>query len=312
VNATVRTLLYAIAAACIGAVPLPAQPFGKGAPQSETVRQGQQLMRQGKVEEALALFRQELDKSPDSGGANNAAGTALDLLGRGADARRYFAKTIESATTPQAKAMAQRAMSMSYAFEGDCDNTVKYEQQVFDYYVSMKDFYQQGEIADEAARVCIDAGDLSAAQRWYRTGYEAGLKQIDIPSDRVSLWNFRWEHAQARLAARRGDQAEARKHMAAAKAVLDKDAKMAEAQSVFFPYLTGYVAFYFGDYKTALEDLLKANQNDPFIQCLMGQTYEKLGDKGKAMECYRGAASTTAHNPPAAFARPFALRKLRA
>jgi tetratricopeptide (TPR) repeat protein len=290
---------------------LSAQPFGKGAPQSETVRQGQQLMRQGKVEEALALFRQELDKSPGSAGANNAAGTALDLLGRGAEARSYFAKAIESAASPQAKAMAQRAMAMSYAFEADCANTVKYEQQVFDYYVSTQDGYQQGEIADEAARVCIDAGDLNAAERWYRKGYEAGLKQVEIPPDRVSLWNFRWEHAQARIAARRGNRAETQKHVAAAKAVLDKDAKMAEAQAVFFPYLTGYVAFYFGDYKTALDDLLKANQSDPFIQCLIGQTYEKLGEKEKAMECYRKAAATTAHNPPAAFGRPFAAKKLR-
>jgi tetratricopeptide (TPR) repeat protein len=44
------------------------------------------------------------------------------------------------------------------------------------------------------------------------------------------------------------------------------------------------VALYRGDYQTALEDLQKANQNDPFIQSLIGQTYEKLGDKEKAME----------------------------
>ena len=289
-----------------------AQPGGKGAPQSETVRQGQQLVRQGKLEEAVALFRQELEKTPDSPGANNAAGTALDLLGRGAEARKYFAKAIESAATPQAKAAAQRAMAMSYAFDGDCANTAKYEQQVIDYYVTTKDFYQQGEMANEGARVCIDAGDLNTAERLYKLGYESGLKQADIPPDRVSLWNFRWEHAQARLAARRGNKAEAQKHVAAAKAVLDKDAKMAEAQAVFFPYLTGYVAFYAGDYKTALDDLMKANQNDPFIQCLIGQTYEKLGDKDKAMDMYRKAATATAHNPPAAFGRPFATKKLAA
>jgi tetratricopeptide (TPR) repeat protein len=86
---------------------------------------------------------------------------------------------------------------------------------------------------------------------------------------------------------------------------------MAEQQAVFFPYLTGYVAFYAGDYKTALDDLQKANQNDPFIQCLIGQTYEKLGDKEKAMDYYRKAAATTAHNPPAAFGRPFATKKLK-
>ncbi|PYT95042.1 MAG: hypothetical protein DMG36_03225, partial [Acidobacteria bacterium] len=64
------------------------------------------------------------------------------------------------------------------------------------------------------------------------------------------------------------------------------------------------------DYKTAQEELLKANQNDPFIQCLLGQTYEKLGEKEKAIESYRKAAAATAHNPPAAQAVPFAKKKL--
>lgn len=297
--------------AAVGAAALFAQPPGRGGgPQSETVRQGQALLRQGKIEEALAMFRQELDKTPDSPAANNAAGTALDLLGRGSEAKRYFAKAIEIAPSPQAKAQAQRAMAMSYAFDNDCANTVKYEQMVFDYYASTGDAYQQGEMATEAARVCIEAGDLKTAEHWYKVGHDVGLKQTDIPADRVSLWNFRWEHAQARLAARRGDKAEAQKHVAAAKALLDKDPKMAEQQAIFFPYLTGYVALHTGDAKTAVEDLAKANQNDPFIQCLLGQAYEKLGQKEKAMECYRKAAATTAHNPPAAYARPFATRKL--
>ena len=57
-------------------------------------------------------------------------------------------------------------------------------------------------------------------------------------------------------------------------------------------------------------NLQKANQNDPFIHCLIAQTYEKQGDKGKATEYYRKAAETTAHNPPGAYARTFAAKKL--
>ncbi|HEX6880044.1 MAG TPA: hypothetical protein VF135_06750, partial [Terriglobales bacterium] len=70
-----------------------------------------------------------------------------------------------------------------------------------------------------------------------------------------------------------------------------------------FPYLVGYVALYTGDLKTALEELQKANQNDPFIQCLIGETHEKMGNKEKATEYYRKAASTTAHNPTGAYAK---------
>ena len=140
------------------------------------------------------------------------------------------------------------------------------------------------------------------------------MKEPNIAPGRKALWEFRTEHAMARLAARRGNKAEAQKHVAAAKAALDdmktRDSGLADQQSQFFPYLTGYVDYYAGDYKKALEELQQASANDPFIQCLIGMTYEKLGDKDKAMEAYRKAAATTAHNPPAAFARPFARKKL--
>jgi tetratricopeptide (TPR) repeat protein len=149
---------------------------------------------------------------------------------------------------------------------------------------------------------------LDAAYRWYEIGHETGLKEPDIKPARRDLWEFRWEHAQARIAARRGNQAEGEEHVAAAKAILDRGTNPEQAQ--FLPYLQGYVAFYEGDYKAALREWLKANQNDPFIQCLSGQTYEKLGDEQKALEYYRGAATTIAHNPAAAYAVPLAKKKL--
>jgi tetratricopeptide (TPR) repeat protein len=293
-------VLYSVAA-------LSAQAPGQEQ-QSEFVKQGQQLMRQGKLDEALALYVQTLQMSPSSLAANIAAGNVLDLMGRGEEARDYFAKAIQVADTPEHKAMAQRAMAMSYAFERNCKKTVQYEQQVFDYYGSAKNFFQQGEIADEAARVCIDSGDLDAAYHWYQVGHDTGLKEPGIQPARQDLWEFRWEHAQARIAARRGDQAEAQKHVAAAKNILDKGTNPEQAQ--FFPYLKGYVAFHGGDYKTALEELLEANQNDPFIQCMVGQTYEKLGDKDKALEFYRKASAAISHNPTAAYAVPFAKKRI--
>jgi tetratricopeptide (TPR) repeat protein len=229
-------------------------------------------------------------------------------MGKGAEARKYFTKAIDVADTPEGKASVKRAMAMSYAFEGDCKKTVEYEQQAFDFYGNGNNFFQQGEIANEAARACIDSGDFDTAYKWYQIGHDTGLKEPDIKPTRQDLWNFRWEHARARIATRRGNQAEAQKHVAAAKAILDKGT--IPEQAPFFPYLKGYVAFYAGDYKTALEQLQQANPNDPFIQCMLGQTYEKLGEKDKALEYYRKASTAISHNPAAAYAVPLAKKKL--
>lgn len=272
---------------------------------------GAQLARAGNFTEALATYQKEIATAgADASAANCAAGIVLDLMGKGAEAKPYFAKAVANAISPQAKANAQRATALSYAFDGDCANTIKYEQMVLDFYAGSGDYYNQGEIADEAARVCIDNGKLDEAEKWYRMGHDLGLKQPDIPADRKSLWAFRLENALGRLAARRGNKAEAAKHVAAAKAILDADETMAKQQAPFFPYLAGYVAFYNGDYNVALEELLKANQNDAFIQCLIGMTYEKLNQKDKAVEFYGKAAKVTAHNPPAAFSRRFAQKKI--
>ena len=285
-----------------------AQAPGGQPPPPEFVRQGQQLLREGKLEEALALYRQTIERSPDSLDAYFAAGNVLDLMGRGKEARKYFQMAINAANADDRKAAAERAMAMSYAFEGNCKETVHHEQAVISYYRLTYNVFQQGEIATEAARVCIESGDLDAAYKWYKTGHDTGLTEINMKPARKDLWEFRWEHAQARIAARRGNKEEAEKHVAAAQAILDKGT--IPEQAPFFPYLKGYVAFYSGDYKAALEDLQKANQNDPFIQCLIAQTQEKLGNNDAALDYYRKASAAISHNPPAAYAVPFARKKL--
>jgi tetratricopeptide (TPR) repeat protein len=247
-------------------------------------------------------------------------GVQVDLQGKGVEARQVFQKAIDAAESPQAKANAERAIAMSWAFEGNCKKTVEYENKVIAYWKTQEKgdpghaFYQQGEMADEAARVCIDSGDLDTALELYRQGRTLGQSEPNISPARKDLWEFRWQSARGRIAARKGEKDEAQRAIAEAKKILDRmkeeDSELYEQQRAFQPYLEGYVAYYSGDYKTALADLQQANQRDPFIQCLLGMTYEKLGQKDKAKEAYEKAAQTNAHNPPAAFAKPFASKKL--
>lgn len=311
---------------CLAALVLLAAPTllvaqqgkGRGKEQSAQLRQAAELMRDGKTADALAAVRRELAANPTSGPAAN----LLDTLGATKEARGVLQLRIDAAADPAAKAAAQRAMAMSYAFDGDSQNTVKYEQLVIAYWATRESaepqnaFYQQGEIANEAARVCIDSGDLAAAELWYRQGTALGLKEPEPKAHPASLWHYRLAHALGRLAARRGDKTEAQKQIAAARKILDGDAKMAEQQERFFPYLVGYVALYTSDLPTAEAELTKAmnlpgGQNDPFLPCLVAMTCEKLGQADRAKELYQKAYGlATAHNPPAAFVRPFARKKL--
>lgn len=257
----------------------------------------------------LAAQPPQPGNAPSPSGDLVKQGVTLDLNGQYADARKAFAKAIEIATTPQAKVQAMRSMAMSYAFENNCKEAATYETPLYQQYLDAKDFYNAGEIANELARVCLEAGDIDTAARWYQTGHDAGVREPDIKPERKDLWEFRQEHALARIAARRGDKVTAQKHVDAAKIVLDKGTNPQQAS--FFPYLTGYVAFYAGDYKNALVELQKGNQNDPFILLLMAQSYEKIGDDAQAKTLYQKILTFNTHNPPNAFARPIAKKKLQ-
>lgn len=293
-----------LAAVLLSAAALSAQPSSDPA---ELVKQARRLNNEGKQDEALALYQKALQASPDLFEAHMGAGAALDLQGNYAEARRHFEKAIASAT-PQAKVQALRSMAVSYAFEGKAKSGIPYDQQVVDADLAKQDFTAAADVSNELARLLLESGDLNDSYKWYQSGHETALRKPSISPAEKDLWDFRWEHAQARLAARRGKHDEAEKHVAAAKAILDKGTNPDQAR--FYPYLTGYVAFYKKDYKDAIADLQKADQRDPFILSLLAQACEKTGENAQAMELYRKILTFNMHNPTNAFARPLARKKI--
>jgi tetratricopeptide (TPR) repeat protein len=174
--------------------------------------------------------------------------------------------------------------------------------------MAKSDFEAAAGVANELARIKLESGDIDSAANWYKTGYDTAMRKTDMKETDKNLWAFRWAHAQARMAARRGQRDEAQKQVAAAKAALEKANNADQAQ--FFPYLTGYVAFYQGDYQTAITELQKASQDDPFILLLIAQSWEKTGDSMRAKEYYGKVMANNGHGPTNAFARPVARKKL--
>lgn len=283
-----------------------APPPPAGSPQ-DLVQRGQKLSREGKQDEALALYREAMEKAPAFYEAHLAAGMALDLKGDYGAARKQLNKAIELAG-PDNQTQALRTMAVSYVFEGNPGKAANYEKKVIDEAIALEKWQPAAEICNELARIYLEMGDANDAYKWYKKGYETAQRIPDLTEAAKDLWLFRWESAQARVAARKGNAGEAQQHVAAAKIALDK-ANNPE-QMRFYPYLTGYVAYYNGDFKTAIAELQKADQHDPLILDLLGEAYQRSGDEAQGRDYYRKVLEINTHNLTNAFARESAKKKL--
>lgn len=245
----------------------------------------------------------------------------MDVGGRHAEARAIYQSLIATAPDAAAKAAATRRLAMSYGYDANCAKVIELEEQVIAYWKTRREaepqnaHYQEGEMANEAARVCIDHGFLDEAERMYKRGTALGNAEPAPRTHPASLWAFREAHAMARVAARRGNAAEAKRWVGEARKALDSDPAMAKAQEQYFPYLVGYVALFTGDLATAQTEFTKtvtAMPNDPFQVVLLGMTHEKMGHADVARGFYQKAYDmATGSNPPAVYSRTFTKKILR-
>ncbi len=271
------------------------------------IKQAQQLNSEGKQDEALAILNPLLAGDPKNYEANLTAGIVLDLKGDYSKAHTYLLQAVELAP-PDRRVQALRTTAVSYAFQCDLPQVARYEQLAFDAQMKDQKFSDAAGTANELARIYLECGDTGDAAKWYKTGYDTALRTPNLSEADRYLWTFRLENAKARIAAREGKAKEADADVAAAKTALDQS-KNADQQR-FFPYLTGYVAFYGGNYKSAIEELQKADQKDPFILVLLAQAYAKTGNQSEATKYYKQVLTINSHNPTNAFARPLAEKKL--
>jgi tetratricopeptide (TPR) repeat protein len=273
----------------------------------ELIADARQLDLDGRHDEAVDLFRQALERDPDSFDAHYGLARALDLDGAYEDARRHFERAIELAPEHN-KDQPLRMLGIAWTFVGRADEAARYFQQVFDRRLAASAFPGAADVANELGRVYLELGDVDRAEVWYRTGHETAARESDRPAWQVDLADMRWAHAQARIAARRGQAEDARRHMADVQRLLDKGTN--QDQRIHYPYLAGYVDFHLGEYASARTHLEQADQDDPFILLLLAQASERLGDEATARDYYRKVLESSSHGITNAFARPVALEKI--
>ena len=219
--AALGSLFFTLAASIAVAQTATPQAAPPAAVQNPLLKEAEGLADAGKHAEALEVYRKAIAADPKLVDAQVGAGQMLDMLGKHEDARQQFAKAIDVAG-PEMKDQARTAMAVLYAFESRAADSAKFYEPVFNDRVAAANFNGAAGTANAMARVYLESGDPANAEKWYRTGYETSKKIKDLTPAQSDLWQMRWLNAQARIAARRGNAAEARTHAAAMKTLLDK------------------------------------------------------------------------------------------
>lgn len=291
----------AVAVSAHAQAPTPSDP-------AALLKEARQLENNGQLTEALAGYRKALEQSGSQVEAHLGIGRVLDVEGKYGEARQHIQKAIELAPdTLQNPALS--TMAVAYAFEGQAAESAKYFQKVFDRQVAAGAPEAAAGTANALGRVYLETGDATNAEKWYRTGYDTARKIAKRSREDVDLWDMRWHHAQARIAARRKQPEAARKHADAVRTIVEKGT-LDESQRANYPYLLGYVAFYEGRPDEAIAALSKADQEDPFILSLLAQAYGQTKDQATARELYQRILGIHGHSLQVAFSRPLARKRL--
>jgi len=278
-------------------------------PLPDLIAEARDLDLEGRQDEAIARYEQVLARDPDSYDAHYGIARALDLAGRYEEAREHFQRAIEL-TDEASRDQTLRMMGLAWTFVGDAARAAPYFEQVFNRRLAEGLVPGAAEVANELGRVYLELGDPDDAETWYRTGYETALEAEPLEAWETDLAEFRWAHAEARIAARRGDEPAARAAEARARAALDAGTN--PDQQIQYPYLAGYVAFQLGHYEEAVRQLEQADQDDPFIVWLLAQAWAAQGDAARARDLYGRVLESNSHAVTNAVARPAARAALAA
>jgi tetratricopeptide (TPR) repeat protein len=302
---TVRGAALLVCVTLLSAGPLAAQSPDP----EELVKQGRAFFSQGKHDDAERLYRQAIHVNPRSFEGARALGILLTLKGQYPEARTMLQRALKVAPSTMVRHQAAGTLALSYAFEGDLEAMQREYQNLRRQQLADSDASGAAQSARSLGRLLLEAGDIAGGRKWYEVGYQEWKPQPGQPETEQLLWDLRWRHMQARIAAREGRLEDAKRLLTEFEALMQKRGRASEDREIY-RWVAGYVAYYAKDYDGAIAHLTQGNLEDPFILDLIGRSYEAKGDVTNARHYYRRVMESNVYNLQSAIARPHARAKL--
>ena len=271
------------------------------------VQQGRRLNAAGRQAEALELYDRALKINPDQFEAHLASGIALDLLAR------YDGSPQPSVARDPA--CARRRQTAGADGDGRVLGLPEANRRRGESSTSRcsTETSPPGRHADAAeaanalGRLYLETGDYRGARRWYETGYEQARRQPEEPGSQLTLWKFRWLHAQARIAAREGKPTDSHPPRDPRARGVVEGASGGRTGRRLPRRLCRLVP---EEAEGRAHGAGQADQDDPFILMLMARAHEQLKQRAAARQTWERVLTLNGHSLQNALARPAARAAL--
>ncbi len=252
---------------------------------AELVKQGEELASEWQTDEALALYqaRSRTGSESVSGAAVHGSSSrpARQVRGSADSIWRRRSNWLRSSR----RCRRLRVMAVSYAFERNTEKAVRVREASFRLQNNWKQYADAAGTANELARIYLESGDLRQCVAVVSDRSHDRLEDSQLTPAQKDLWEFRWQAAQARIAARRGQREQAQQDLAALQGASRQSDNPDQAAVLSLP----------GGIRCPISRRLqqppssnckRPTQKDAVVLCLLAQTYEKLGDTAHARDYY--------------------------
>lgn len=249
------------------------------------------LMKTGRFEESIRSYEQALERDPDFVASYIGIANNRMFMGKPEEARETLRRLTEIARSDGERRQALFWTIVSYLHEGNHDEALRVAEERYAIAAATEDLGTMSGDLVLMGNILLDAGSYDEALAKYRESIELS-ERSDSPPEVKKAAGRNIFYNEARVALARGD-------LDTASAITNRYGDLVAQRQIPFELrrhreLVGLIALEQGDYRTAIEHLEKANQQDPRVLYEMALAYKGAGERDRAAETCDKAANWNA------------------
>lgn len=249
------------------------------------------LMKMGKFEKSIEMYKKALEVSPNFVFSNIGIATDYVLLGEHDQARAQLDKMYKNAINDAQRRAALQAIALTWIDQGDYDKALALIQEQYMLAAAGDDKPTMAGDMNLMGTLLIESNRYDDATDKFKMAITY-IDSSDVSSEVKEANRQTLHYNLGRVALETGDIDNAREHQA--KYMERAKAAANPGQIRLGHQLAGIIAMAERDFRTARDELLQANLQNPYNLYRIGQTYQREGDKKAALSWYQQAADFNA------------------